>query len=67
MRFVAHRGTPSKAFSNKGTNLVGVQSELRTSLKDLDRCTIVAAARRLDIDWSFNAPLASTEEAFGNG
>ena len=56
---MARRGAPGKVFSDNGTNLVGAQRELRTSLKDLDRCKVVSAARRLEIDRSFNAPLAS--------
>ena len=58
-RFIARRGSPSKVFSDNGTNIVGGESELTRSLKSLDRSSIVKSARRRGIDWSFNPPHAS--------
>ena len=59
VRFVSRRGYPQKVWSDNGTNLVGARSELSKSLRNLDREKVVRVARRMEIDWRFNPPLAS--------
>ena len=59
LRFCARRGYPEKVFSDNGTNLVGARTELSRSLRQLDRDQVVCAARRNEVDWHFNTPLAS--------
>ena len=59
IRFVARRGYPRKVISDNGTNLVGADAELRRSLRQLDRSKVIQAARRVNVDWCFNPPLAS--------
>ena len=59
MRFVARRGQPRFVRSDNGTNLVGAYNELARSFKQLSRDKIIQAARRRDIEWVFNPPLAS--------
>lgn len=48
-----------KIWSDNGTNLVGAKSELSKSLRQLDRDRVVRAARRHEVEWKFNPPLAS--------
>ena len=59
LRFISRRGRPSKIWSDNGTNLVGAQSELSRGLRQLDRKSVIAAARQKMVEWSFNPPLAS--------
>ena len=55
-RFISRRCIPSKIFSDNGTNLVGANTELRKSLKELSRTKIVEEARAKNIEWIFNPP-----------
>ena len=57
--FLARRGYPAKLWSDNGTNLVGAQTELAKALRQLDREKVVAMARRHNVEWTFNPPLAS--------
>ena len=59
VRFVARRGQPRHVRSDNGTNLVGAKNELARSFRQLNRKKIIQAARRCDIQWEFNPPLAS--------
>ena len=59
VRFVSRRGYPQKVWSDNGTNSVGARSELSRTLQYLDRAKVVRVARRMDLDWRFNPPLAS--------
>ena len=59
IRFCARRGYPESVRSDNGTNLVGAKTELAKAFKSLDRSQIIESARRNDIAWSFNPPLAS--------
>ena len=59
IRFVARRGEVLKVWSDNGTNLVGAKVELARSLRSLDREKVIGAARRRDVEWIFNPPLAS--------
>ena len=58
-RFCARRGQPVTIRSDRGTNLVGAQSELLKEVKRLDKSKIHNAMRRMDIEWSFNPPMSS--------
>ena len=57
--FVTRRGTPQKVWSDNGTNLVGGHAELKRCLQQVNHDSIVQAARRQNVDWTFNPPLAS--------
>ena len=59
VRFVSRRGHPKTVMSDNGTNLVGTYNELQRSFAELDRHHIIQAARRRDIEWQFNPPMAS--------
>ena len=59
VRFVSRRGQPELVRSDNGTNLVGAQAELARSFRQLNRDAIIQAARRREIEWVFNPPLAS--------
>ena len=61
-RFTARRGTPSKVWSDNGTNFVGGQAELSKCMMQLDESQIQAFSVQLDIEWSFNPPHASHME-----
>ena len=56
-RFAARRGTPKKMFSDRGTNFVAAEKELKTAFLQLDRNP--SPLVRLGIEWSFNPPHAS--------
>ena len=58
-RFVARRGQPTKIFSDRGTNFVGADTELKKSLLDLSESEILSYAIKHDIEWHFNPPSAS--------
>ena len=59
VRFVSRRSCPQKIWSDNGTNLVGARAELSRSMRQLDRAKVIQAARRRDVEWVFNPPLAS--------
>ena len=59
IRFVSRRGHVKYICCDNGTNLVGAQNELSRSFRQLDRSKVITAARRRDIEWEFNPPLAS--------
>ena len=59
VRFICRRGCPTKVWSDNGTTLVGSRAELSRSLRQLDHEKVVRAARRQEVDWTFNPPLAS--------
>ena len=57
-RFVNQRGCPKEMFSDNGTNLRGVTSELREVIEGLDRQAIMDFASTFQIVWNFNPPKA---------
>ena len=59
VRFVARRGSPAKVFWDNASTFLGSGNELLKSLRQLNRDKIVQTARRLDIEWIFNVPLAT--------
>ena len=59
IRFISRRGYPIRIWSDNGTNFVGARTELSKSLRDLNRSRVIQAARRKNVDWIFNPPLAS--------
>ena len=59
IRFVSRRGAPQEVWSDNGTNLVGGHAELKHCLQQVNHDSIVQAARRQNVDWTFNPPLAS--------
>ena len=60
-RFVARRGKPKKMCSDNGTNIVGGYNELLKAWDEINKVKVGQAARKLDIEWDFNTPLASHE------
>ena len=56
-RFVAIRGSPSKAYSDNGTNLVAGEQELRVGIEQLvaDRALKQQLADR-GVEWHFSPP-----------
>ena len=56
---MARRGCPKKVWSDNGTNIVGARGEMTRSLQSLQRSKVVEAARRRDVEWTFNPPYAS--------
>ena len=58
-RFAARRGLPTHMRSDRGTNIVGAESELTAAWNEIDTDEITVKARRKGIDWKFNPPKAS--------
>ena len=58
-RFVNRRGSPNEIFSDNGSNFVGAEVELRSSLEKLEGSDIGDRLLARDIQWSFNPPGAS--------
>ena len=58
-RFMARRGTPSKVWSDNGTNFVGGSPDLIRSLQALDESKLYKFGLERDIQWYFNTPHAS--------
>ena len=57
-RFIARRGKPKIIMSDNGTNVVGANKELQTSLQKLDQSKIVFCLTDYNIEWKFNPPIA---------
>ena len=58
-RFVARRGSPSKVWSDRGTNMVGANAELRKCLNELNEDEIQSYGTKRDVEWVFNPPCSS--------
>ena len=59
VRFVSRRSCPRQVLSDNGTNIVGAYNELRRSFDQIDKVRVLQDARRRNVDWQFNPPLAS--------
>ena len=59
MRFVCRRGIPIKMLSDRGTNIVGAETELNAAWNDVNTEALTLAARNKGIEWKFNPPKAS--------
>ena len=59
MRFICRRGVPLKMLSDRGTNIVGAETELNAAWSDVDTEALTLAARNKGIEWKFNPPKAS--------
>ena len=57
-RFIARRGKPKIMMSDNGTNFVGANKELQTSLQEPDQSKIVFCLTDYNIEWKFNPPIA---------
>lgn len=57
-RFVARRGQPSVMFSDRGTNFVGADTELKAALRTLDYDKLQEDVVARGISWQFNPPAA---------
>ena len=58
-RFSCRRGTPLKAYSDNGTNIVGTRSELSRASLEVDRDKVKAATLPDGVEWVFHPPHAS--------
>ena len=58
-RFINRRGSPSEMFSDNGSNFVGAESELRSSINELAKGDVSDRMAARDIQWNFNPPFAS--------
>jgi hypothetical protein len=56
---MARRGQPRRLFSDRGTNFVGADNELKQALRSLDNNAIQRAMSHHRIEWEFNPPHAS--------
>lgn len=57
-RFIARRGTPSKVYSDSGSNYIGCKNELSRSLNQLEKSKLHNFCLKQDIEWVFNPPCA---------
>lgn len=58
-RFIARRGQPRLVRSDRGTNFVGAEKELRSSWMDLCKSGQDFVSRRQPTDWIFHPPQSS--------
>ena len=56
---MARRGSPSKVWSDRGTNMVGANAELRKCLNELNQDEIHSYCTKRDVEWIFNPPCSS--------
>ena len=59
LRFVSRRGQVETITSDNGTNLVGAERELRSSILEWNQSNIISSLQQRNIEWSFNPPTAS--------
>lgn len=59
MRFICRRGIPLKMLSDRGTNIIGAESEMNAAWCEADTDAITLEARSKGIAWKFNPPKAS--------
>ena len=57
-RFVNRRGVPVKMLSDRGTNFVGADKELKEIIRNLDRDKVKLKTASKGISWQFNPPYA---------
>ena len=65
-RFITRRGKPKIMMSDNGTNFVGANKELQTSLQKLHQSKIVFCLTDYNIEWKFNPPIAPWMGEHGN-
>ena len=58
-RFVARRGSPLKVWTDRGTNFIGANAELKRGLKELDESALQSYGVQREIEWNFNPPMSS--------
>ena len=58
-RFCTRRGTPTRVWSDNGTNFQGGVSELQKCLKELNTSKLADHAVKCEFEWIFNPPYAS--------
>ena len=58
-RFCSRRGQPKTVRSDQGTNLVGACCELARELKHVDKIKVIGTARKMNVEWTCNPPMAS--------
>ena len=57
-RFVNRRGVPVKMLSDRGTNFVGADKELKEIIRNLDSDNVKLKTASKGISWQFNPPYA---------
>ena len=60
MRFCSRRSFPTKVYSDNGRNFVGALADLRACWDKFDREMVVKSARRVNVDWVWTTPYASS-------
>jgi hypothetical protein len=58
-RLIARRGPIESILSDNGTNFIGANNEMKKEIQRLENSGIETEAARVQINWSFNTPLAS--------
>ncbi|XP_065075283.1 uncharacterized protein LOC135699027 [Ochlerotatus camptorhynchus] len=56
--FIARRGRPRKFYSDRGTNFVGAEREMKKLEEVIDHDEIMKEFTSTEIEWVFNPPLA---------
>ncbi|XP_055605119.1 uncharacterized protein LOC129753329 [Uranotaenia lowii] len=54
--FIARRGKPLEIFSDRGTNFVGANRELKQALRDMDQDKLMEEFISTELKWSFLPP-----------
>ncbi|XP_055612831.1 uncharacterized protein LOC129759412, partial [Uranotaenia lowii] len=54
--FMGRRGTPIQIFSDRGTNFIGANKELKLALREMNQNTILREISSPDTTWSFIPP-----------
>ena len=57
-RFTNRRGLPIKMLSDRGTNFVGADKELKELISTMDTTKIISRTADKGVTWQFNPPLA---------
>ncbi|XP_062538896.1 uncharacterized protein LOC134207186 [Armigeres subalbatus] len=56
--FIARRGTPRKIYSDRGTNFIGTNRELKTVEKTLGHEELMKEFVSAELEWIFNPPMS---------
>ncbi|XP_055590346.1 uncharacterized protein LOC129742471 [Uranotaenia lowii] len=56
--FMGRRGTPTKIFSDRGTNFIGANKELKVALGEMDQKALLQEISSPETTWSFIPPVS---------
>lgn len=54
--FIARRGQPNEMFSDRGTNFIGANRELKEALQQVNQDRVMEYFVKSDMKWTFNPP-----------